>query len=216
MSIARGGLNQDWDVVNVTTHKKKRAVRPVGRCSLCVFQEVLDFELRLQNWSATIERKMLEIEGEEVAEDEEQLRLPYLKFKLGKGWLRSASHRLLGNKKATKSSIFAMRYSSDEVKTEATFHVPHSLTFHGTRTELEEKELKVKVFCKTRLLAQDMFIGDGRIPLSGSAGGAALWSNIAWRSGDAFESAGRVQGSSTSLPGSHAYGVVLSDEHKAA
>ena len=90
VNIARGGLNHVWTISNTVMQKRKKVITDVAIVRfVCVFQEVLDFEMRLQNWSARLRtsimrRETTKMEGaaedEEQEEDEEVVRKPYLTF----------------------------------------------------------------------------------------------------------------------------------------
>ena len=93
VNIARGGLNHVWTISNTVMQKRKKVITDVAIVRfVCVFQEVLDFEMRLQNWSARLRtsimrRETTKMEGaaedEEQEEDEEVVHKPCLTFLLG-------------------------------------------------------------------------------------------------------------------------------------
>ena len=83
--ITRDSLNQVWSCNHVVTIKKRQATFPVGQIKfVCILQEILDFELQLQNWTAEIDTKMMQLD-DESAKEEEQSRVAFMTYKLGKG-----------------------------------------------------------------------------------------------------------------------------------
>ena len=87
--ITRDSLNQVWSCNHVVTIKKRKAMFPVGQIKfVCILQEILDFELQLQNWTAEIDTKMMQLD-DESAKEEEQSRVAFMTYKLGKGFYKS-------------------------------------------------------------------------------------------------------------------------------
>ena len=226
VSIARGGLNHVWPVNNtVKLKQRKTVVTPVGIVSfVCIFQEVLDFELRLQNWSAKIERKMLDdnkIDPDAAAADrmeddddeEEQVRYPYLVFRLGglMNRVQRLKHNVLAediNPQAAVSKIATVSYPHDAEYVLPTFRTTQTLRFRGTRTELEDQDLNIRVYTKkgTSAIANRIFrpkyVGQGSVSLEGASTGVSTTTPIAWRRKgkhtkglERFVAAGRVTGS---------------------
>ena len=228
VSIVRGGLNHVWPISNTKKleKRKKTVVTPVGVVSfVCIFQEVLDFELRLQNWSAKIERKMLDInkkqtEAEIAArkldddeEEEEQVRFPYLVFRLGglMNRYQNLKHKVLSeeiNPQAACSKTAQVSYPHDAEYVLPTFRTTQTLRFRGTRTELEDQDLNIRVYTKrgTGALAQKLrrpkYVGEGSVSLEGASTGVSTTTPIAWRRKgkhtkglERFVAAGRVTGS---------------------
>ena len=228
VSIARGGLNWVWPISNSTSMGRKTIVQDIGTVSfVCVLQEVLDFELRLQNWSAKIERKMLdnnktatEAEVAEVArkleeddEEDEQIRYPFLVFRLGglTNKLQDIKNKVLAEKlndQAAASKIATVSYPHDAEYVLPTFRTTDTLRFRGTRTELEDLDLNIRVYTKNgtnaikNRLFRPKYIGQGSVSLEGASTGVSTTTPIAWRRKgkhtkglERFVAAGRVTGS---------------------
>ena len=226
VSVARGGLNNVWPISNNVTQSRKTVVTPVGVVSfVCIFQEVLDFELRLQNWSAKIEARMLAenvitaLSEAEVAskldddDDDEHIRYPYLVFRLGgltnlvQGFKNSVIPEDI-NPQAAVSKITTVSYPHDAEYVLPTFRTTDTLRFRGTRSELEDQDLNIRVYTRrgtgvaARRLFRPKYVGEGSVSLEGASTGVSTTTPIAWRRKGRhtsglirFVPAGRVTGS---------------------
>jgi hypothetical protein len=226
VTVARGCLNHVWPINNTKTLKGRKTVTtPVGVVKfVCIFQEVLDFELRLQNWSAKIERKMLDTDKkhsdadiarklDDDEEEEEQVRYPYLVFRLGGqlNKLQNLKHKVLSeelNPQAAVSKTTQATYPHDAEYVLPTFRTTQTLRYRGTRTELEDLDLNIRVYTKrgTSAISQKVrrpkYVGEGSVSLEGASTGVSTTTPIAWRRKgkhtkglERFVAAGRVTGS---------------------
>ena len=195
VNIARDVLNQVWRCTRTNIVKKRKEVQNIGTIKfVCVLQEVLKFELQLQNWSGSVNTGMMAI-NDASAKDKDQSRIVYMRYKLGGGFFRNF---LPGGftKKKMFSKDTGVQYQFDDVQAHPQFRTMGKMKFVGTRTELESEIMQVKVFHKTG--SATFLIGKGHTTLEGCAIGAALSTDIAWgikhQKNDPLP-AGRVNGS---------------------
>ena len=211
VNIARGGLNHVWTISNTVMQKRKKVLTDVAIVRfVCMFQEVLDFDLRLQNWSAKLRTSMMRTETTakegDVDDDEEIVRKPYLTFLLGQrnffdpdSRLRSSLHHAF-DKTFAKSLKTALVYSQADEFVVPTFRTIKRLCFRGTRTELEDQELRIKVFTTGGIMSGPKFVGEGSVSLEGAATGVSTTAPIAWTNKkqekglDKYVAAGDVSG----------------------
>ena len=131
--------------------KRKKIITDVAIVRfVCVFQEVLDFELRLQNWSAKLRTSMMRKEttkaggadeDDDEQDEEELVRKPYMTFLLGQrkffdpdSRLRSKLHHSF-DKSFARSLTTALVYSYNDIFVLPTFRTLKRLCFRGTRHE---------------------------------------------------------------------------------
>jgi hypothetical protein len=199
--VARDVLNQVWTCKEVTVQKKRKSQKDIGTVKfICELQEVLHFELQLQNWQGSLKTDIMQI-NDDSAKDEEQSRVVFMTYKIGGGFFRSKFPAWL-TKKRMKSKESAVSYDfRKNVQQFEEFVYPHFRTsgkmmYTGTRTELEDELLQVKVFHK--IFGKNLLVGKGYATLDGCAVGAALSTNISWGLRQRKKSpllAGRVSGS---------------------
>ena len=176
--IARDSLNQVWDCNHVVTIKRRQSVFAVGQIKfVCILQEVLDFELQLQNWTAEIDTKMMQLD-DEAAKDEEQSRVTFMTYKLGKGLYKSKVPAGRFNSKKIQSKDTALEYRYNDAFAYPSFRTMGKMKFKGTRTELEDEVLQVKVWHRNGY--QKLLIGKGHIGLEGASIGSSLSTSISW------------------------------------
>ena len=196
--------------------KRKKIITDVAIVRfVCVFQEVLDFELRLQNWSAKLRTSMMRKEttkaegadeDNDEQEEEEFVRKPYMTFLLGQrkffdpdSRFRSKLHHSF-DKSFARSLTTALVYSYNDKFVLPTFRTLKRLCFRGTRTELEDQELRIKVFTEGSVVSGPRFVGEGSVSLDGAATGVSTTAPIAWTSSarqkglDKYVAAGQVTG----------------------
>ncbi|GBG28450.1 Synaptotagmin-C [Hondaea fermentalgiana] len=157
--IASGEMNMsgpDWEIK--TTVRRKGRKEEVGLGALafqCVFQEVLTYSIKLQNWTAHFDLKHFH---KRLEDGDEDYLYPYAVFRLNSS--RSPFHTSRSNPREQRidSSTEAVKSSLSDVSV---------LKFTGTRLGLEEGHLLVEVYHDRLLTLRRVKIGSARIALSG-------------------------------------------------
>mmetsp|Transcript_21969 Transcript_21969/g.35332 ORF Transcript_21969/g.35332 Transcript_21969/m.35332 type:complete len:1485 (-) Transcript_21969:798-5252(-) len=158
-AIASGEMNMagpEWEIKTEIRRKGRKEQVVIGSLEFqCVFQEVLKYNIKFQNWIALFTPWYVKREPD--GDDEEELLYPYVTFRL---------HSKVNpfKKVSSKSKRLALRASDHMVK--ADIGLVPSVSFVGTRIELEEGMLHVDLYDNTIVPFRADLIGKARIPLT--------------------------------------------------
>lgn len=138
-------MNQDWDIGNkIRKHGKLENVL-VGRLRFqCIFQEILSYTIKMQNWSALIDPWQLTNKPDED-DDIDFNKIEFIPF-------------IVFNLHSSKNSYFSKKYSiskgrrivvkTDQKRLIIEFGQVNPMKFKGTRLDLEGGMLHVDVYDK--------------------------------------------------------------------
>ena len=166
-SMASGELNQEWDIITQIKKRGKRERVAVGRLVFqCAFQEVLTYEIKLQNWSALIDPWRLyssKLDLEEPDENREISLLPYATFSLHRP--HGGRLSVFSKTRQTASVARAIIARGAQKRVRIDLGVLPAMTFKGTRLQFESGVIYVDVLEKRAMWRSPRTLGRAIIPL---------------------------------------------------